>query len=153
MLENEYRLEIQFKKVQKIRNINNIPTVGSRPLECKPAQNGLYMVFKCFEIKNRRQGPKTAGYRRQLFRTLLTDKFVMQKTKGRLYACFVDFKKAFDSVWHEGLFKKLFRNNTSGNFYKLIKSLYSQTPNVLLNSLTTVHLFSHTTKGYAKDAS
>jgi hypothetical protein len=24
MLENEYRLEIQFKKVQKIRNINNI---------------------------------------------------------------------------------------------------------------------------------
>jgi hypothetical protein len=39
MLANEYRLEIQFKKVQKIRNINNIPTVGSRPLECKPAQN------------------------------------------------------------------------------------------------------------------
>ena len=39
MLVNEYRLEIQFKKVQKIRNINNIPTVGSRPLECKPAQN------------------------------------------------------------------------------------------------------------------
>ena len=34
MLVNEYRLEIQFKKVQKIRNINNIPTVGSRPLEC-----------------------------------------------------------------------------------------------------------------------
>jgi hypothetical protein len=39
MLVNEYRLEIRFKKVQKIRNINNIPTVGSRPLECKPAQN------------------------------------------------------------------------------------------------------------------
>ena len=50
MLENEYRLEIQFKKVQKIRNINNIPTVGSRPLECKPAQNGLYMVFKLTPI-------------------------------------------------------------------------------------------------------
>jgi hypothetical protein len=45
MLVNEYRLEIQFKKVQNIRNINNIPTVGSRPLECKPAQNELYMVF------------------------------------------------------------------------------------------------------------
>jgi hypothetical protein len=39
MLVNEYRLEIQFKKVQKIRNINNIPTVGFRPLECEPAQN------------------------------------------------------------------------------------------------------------------
>jgi hypothetical protein len=50
MLVNEYRLEIQLKKVQKIRNINNIPTVGSRPLEWSLrrtyAQNGLYMVFK-----------------------------------------------------------------------------------------------------------
>jgi hypothetical protein len=28
MLVNEYRLEIQFKKVRKVRNINNIPIVG-----------------------------------------------------------------------------------------------------------------------------
>jgi hypothetical protein len=33
MLVNEYRLEIQFKKVRKVRNINNIPMVESRPLE------------------------------------------------------------------------------------------------------------------------
>ena len=39
MLVNEYRLEIQFKKGEKIRNIKNIPNVRSRPLECKPAQN------------------------------------------------------------------------------------------------------------------
>ena len=42
MLVNEYRLEIQFKKVRKVQNISNIPTVGSRPLECRPVQNGLY---------------------------------------------------------------------------------------------------------------
>ena len=36
MLANEYRLEIQFKKVGKVRNINNNPMVGSRPLECRP---------------------------------------------------------------------------------------------------------------------
>ena len=32
-----------------------------------------YNIFAdplCFEIKNRRQGPKTAGYRRKLFWTL-----------------------------------------------------------------------------------
>ena len=49
MLVNEYRLEVQLKKVQKVRNINNIPmvgsSVGSGPLECRPALNGLYMVF------------------------------------------------------------------------------------------------------------
>jgi hypothetical protein len=38
MVVNEYRLEIQFKKVRKMRNINDIP-VESRPLECRPAQN------------------------------------------------------------------------------------------------------------------
>jgi hypothetical protein len=55
MLVNEYRLEIQFKKVQKIRNINNIPTVGPGPdhwnvsLRRTYAQNGLYMVFNIME--------------------------------------------------------------------------------------------------------
>ena len=29
MLVNEYRLEIQFKKVGKVQNINNIPMISS----------------------------------------------------------------------------------------------------------------------------
>ena len=41
-----------------------------------------------------------------------------------MYACFVDFRKAFDYVWHEGLFYKLLKVNIGGNFYNLIKSLY-----------------------------
>ena len=40
MLVNEYRLEIQFKKVRKVQHINNIISmVGSRPLECRPAEH------------------------------------------------------------------------------------------------------------------
>jgi hypothetical protein len=46
MLVNKYRLEIQVKKVRKVRNINNIPMEGSRPLECRAAQNKLYSIFK-----------------------------------------------------------------------------------------------------------
>ena len=41
------------------------------------------------------------------------------------YACFVDFKKAFDSVWHDGLLFKLLKINFGGCFFNLIKSLYS----------------------------
>jgi hypothetical protein len=52
MLANEYRLEIQFKKVWKVRNINNIPMVGSRPLEYRRhrtyAQNRLHSIFNYF---------------------------------------------------------------------------------------------------------
>ena len=56
-------------------------------------------------------------------RTLI-DKYVnCHKTK--VYACFVDFRKAFDSVWHDGLLYKLLQINVRGNFDKVIKSLYS----------------------------
>ena len=45
---------------------------------------------------------------------------------GKIYACFVDFRKAFDSVWHNGLLNKLLQINLEGSFYNLIKSLYSK---------------------------
>ena len=41
-----------------------------------------------------------------------------------MYACFVDFRKAFDSVWHEGLFYKLLKTNIGGNLNNLMQSLY-----------------------------
>ena len=46
-------------------------------------------------------------------------------TKQMVYACFVDFSKAFDTVWHSGLFKKLLDLGIGGNFYKVIKHMYS----------------------------
>ena len=46
--------------------------------------------------------------------------------QGKIYACFVDFKKAYDTVWHEGLFTELSKVNIKGQFLKLIESLYKQ---------------------------
>ena len=43
----------------------------------------------------------------------------------KVYACFVDFRKAFDSVWHDGLLYKLLQIGVGGCFYKLIQNLYS----------------------------
>ena len=42
----------------------------------------------------------------------------------RVYACFVNFRKAFDSVWHDGHLYKLLQINVEGYFYELIKNLY-----------------------------
>ena len=39
----------------------------------------------------------------------LCNKYVKDKNCGKLFACFIDFKKAYDSIWHEGLFHKLTR--------------------------------------------
>ena len=37
----------------------------------------------------------------------------------------MDFRKAFDSVWHDELLYKVLQINVRGNFYEVIKRLYS----------------------------
>ena len=41
-----------------------------------------------------------------------------------MYASFIDFKKAYNSVWHEGLLTKLESLNIKGNFPEIIKNMY-----------------------------
>jgi hypothetical protein len=58
-----------------------------------------------------------------IFKALL-NKYTKINNKA-LFACFVDFKKAFDSIWHSGLlFKLLDQYNIDGKFYSIIKSMY-----------------------------
>ena len=54
----------------------------------------------------------------------LVDKHAIGKPRGKLYACFLDFKKAYDSAWHDGLFSQLERLNVRGNFLAIIKDMY-----------------------------
>ena len=47
------------------------------------------------------------------------------QSKGlKVYACFVDFAKAFDSVLHSVMFYKLCSLGISGNFYNVVKNMY-----------------------------
>jgi hypothetical protein len=49
----------------------------------------------------------------------LIDKYTQQWSK-HLYTCFVDFHKAFDTVWHIGLLYKLRHSGVSDLFYNVI---------------------------------
>ena len=55
--------------------------------------------------------------------TTLIDKYV-KKLKSPLFVCFVDFKKAYDSVRRQALLYKLLRVNITGLFFN-IKSVYA----------------------------
>ena len=60
-------------------------------------------------------------------RTLI-DKYVTNANKRKLVCCFIDFQKAFDSIWHDGLLHKLLHINIGGQFYHLISDqMYSKT--------------------------
>ena len=63
-----------------------------------------------------------------------------RNSKGPLYVCFVDFKKAFDSVDHMLLLEQLVTYGVKGNFSKVISLLYEQVKSCARgsNSLTDV---------------
>ena len=57
---------------------------------------------------------------------ILLDKYVERNSKP-LYACFVDFKSAFDTVWHQRLLYKLKTAAVGTKFYNIIQNMYSKT--------------------------
>ena len=53
-----------------------------------------------------------------------------------LYHNFIDFKKAFDHVWHDGLWSSLQKYGINSNIISMIKSLYcNSTSAVLINNI------------------
>ena len=77
--------------------------------------------------------PEQAGFRKKyrtsdhmfVLRTII-DKYVLNSKNGsKLFTCFIDLKKAFDTVWHAGLFLKLQKAGICGKIYNVIKSMYN----------------------------
>ena len=74
--------------------------------------------------------PEQCGFRPNARTTVSL--FVLQKllhkyTKQheKLYVGFIDYEKAFDSVWQSGMIHKLQKEGIKGKFLKVIKSMYS----------------------------
>ena len=87
-------------------------------------------LIKCLDIENTlssfqigfRRGYRTSDHVFVL-NTIINSYF----SKGKeAYACFVDFSKAYDSVWGKGLLYKLILNGLSFQFISLIDSMYSE---------------------------
>ena len=63
---------------------------------------------------------------------ILCEKYLQHQQD--LYHVFIDFKKAFDRVWHAALWATMKKYNISTNLIKVIKNLYNKaTSAVLLN--------------------
>ena len=79
---------------------------------------------------------------------LLTLKTVVKKYvtigKKKIFACFIDLKKAFDSVWHEGLFHKLSKIGIYGKPLQLIKDIYKKTNCAVKIKDRTTRFFNYT---------
>ena len=56
---------------------------------------------------------------------------IYNKKGKKLYTCFVDYQKAFDSVWRAGLFYKLLKYGMSRDIVNIIKNMYAKTSTCL----------------------
>ena len=64
---------------------------------------------------------------------------LLKSQKKKLFCAFVDFSKAFDSVWRVGLWNKLLENEINGNFFKVIFNLYQNIKScITLNNSNSV---------------
>ena len=75
---------------------------------------------------------------------IICDKYIQHQQD--LYHVFIDFKKAFDRVWHAALWATMKKFNISTNLIQVIKNLYNKaTSAVLVNS--SIGDWSRTTVG------
>jgi hypothetical protein len=58
---------------------------------------------------------------------LLLHEALLRRHRAKIptYLYFVDFRKAFDTVWHEGLWERLWDTGVKGKPWRIIRSLYS----------------------------
>ena len=98
-------------------------------LTCSLLHNRLEVFCEKNDIIDKNQ----IGFRKK-HRTsdhLLTLRSIVKKyvTIGekKLFACFIDFKKAFDSVCHEDLFHKMRKLGIGGKTLDLITDIYRKT--------------------------
>ena len=59
-----------------------------------------------------------------VLKTLIDKQF---KENERLYSCFIDFSKAFDTVWRKGFLVKVESYGMNGKILNVLRSLYSNT--------------------------
>ena len=49
---------------------------------------------------------------------------IMKARKMKLFCAFIDFRKAFDSVWRTGLWSQLIKTEIDGKFLRIIRNIY-----------------------------
>ena len=50
-----------------------------------------------------------------------------------MYACFIGLKRAFDSVYRNGMWYKMISNGIDGKMFNLIRSIYSEVMSCVKN--------------------
>ena len=88
--------------------------------------NRLTKFLDTYELLNENQAGFRKGYSTVDHIFALNSLIELFKsTKKKLYCTFIDFSKAFDSVWRIGLWKKMLGSSVNGKFLRIVHNLYA----------------------------
>ena len=73
---------------------------------------------------------------------ILSEKYLQHQQN--LYHVFIDFKKAFDRVWHEALWATMRKYNINASIIRAIKNLYDKAQSAVLFNGSTGEWFRNT---------
>ena len=59
---------------------------------------------------------------------------ILKHNKKKLFCAFIDFSKAFDSVWRVGLWMKLLSNNINGKLFRIVYNMYKNIKSCVIHS-------------------
>ena len=66
---------------------------------------------------------------------------ILKTYKKKLFCAFIDFEKAFDTVWREGLWHKLILNNINGKMFNIIVNMYQNIKSRIIYNGNTTDFF------------
>ena len=66
---------------------------------------------------------------------------ILKKKKKKMYCCFIDFEKAFDKEWRDGLWYKLLFNYMNGNMHIVILNMYKDTKSCIVYNNVNSNFF------------
>ena len=91
----------------------------------------LYNRMTIFAVQNRLLSPAQLGFvtkNRCSDAHIIIHNLVQQKCRSegsKIFSCFVDFKKAFDSVPRDILLQKVFNMGITGKFFNILRHIYT----------------------------
>ena len=74
-----------------------------------------------------------------ILRTLTT---LMKHNRKKLFCLFIDFEKAFDKVWRNGLWNKMMINNINGKLFSVIYNMYKCIKSGIVHNANVLEYFS-----------
>jgi hypothetical protein len=95
-------------------SISKSSVIDVRPLTFRSFKN----CSRSFKYIEKRKGERFSPCRTNIF-VLYAFFELLKLKKKKLFVIFVDFEKAFDKVWRDGLWCKLLLNNINGKMYKV----------------------------------